>query len=298
MENINLEMYKVFCSVAKNKNITKASKELLISQPAITQSIKKLEDQIGFKLFYRNSKGVSLTSSGELLYNDIINAVEKLNCCQSTLNNNVEEKNKIIRVGGGSTLLKYNAINAFKEFKKRYPNYKIEINRGITSKLLEQLGEDDIDIVLCNIDNYKNENIEFYNIESVCDVFVANSDMFSYLKNKVLSFNDFLELPLVLQANVSTSRKYLDDLFRKNGYILESTYNLESYDLTLSFVKAGLGIGFINKNHIKKELDDGSLFIIKTDFKVNEREIGVAINKKNLYNKYILDFVDILKKKC
>ena len=296
MEFINFEMYKVFCSVAKNKNITKAANELLISQPAITQTIKKLEEQIGYKLFYRNSKGVTLTTHGEILYKDIEDAVDKLNTCQSSLESNLEKNNSVIRIGGGSTLLKYNALDAFKEYKKKYPNIKIIIERGITNNLLKDLSNNNIDIVLCNNSNYKDENLKFYNIESVRDVFVANSEMFSNLLNKSLSYKDILDLPLVLQSKVSTSRRYLDNLFKKQGYFLESDYNLESYDLVLSFVKAGLGIGVINVNHIKEDLDNNTLFVINTKFNLDKRNISVAINKKNLDNKYILDFVNILKK--
>ena len=296
MEFINFEMYKVFCSVAKNKNITKAANELLISQPAITQTIKKLEEQIGYKLFYRNSKGVTLTIHGEILYKDIEDAVDKLNTCQSSLESNLEKNNSVIRIGGGSTLLKYNALDAFKEYKKKYPNIKIIIERGITNNLLKDLSNNNIDIVLCNNSNYKDENLKFYNIESVRDVFVANSEMFSNLLNKSLSYKDILDLPLVLQSKVSTSRRYLDNLFKKQGYFLESDYNLESYDLVLSFVKAGLGIGVINVNHIKEDLDNNTLFVINTKFNLDKRNISVAINKKNLDNKYILDFVNILKK--
>ena len=296
MEFINFEMYKVFCSVAKNKNITKAANELLISQPAITQTIKKLEEQIGYKLFYRNSKGVTLTTHGEILYKDIEDAVDKLNTCQSSLESNLEKNNSVIRIGGGSTLLKYNALDAFKDYKKKFPNIKIIIERGITNNLLKDLSNNNIDIVLCNNSNYKDENLKFYNIESVRDVFVANSEMFSNLLNKSLSYKDILDLPLVLQSIVSTSRRYLDNLFKKQGYFLESDYNLESYDLVLSFVKAGLGIGVINVNHIKEDLDNNTLFVINTKFNLDKRNISDAINKKNLDNKYILDFVNILKK--
>ena len=63
--NINYELYKIFYTVAKNKNITSASKELLISQPAISKSIKNLEEQLGGQLFVRTKRGVVLTEEGK-----------------------------------------------------------------------------------------------------------------------------------------------------------------------------------------------------------------------------------------
>ena len=69
--NINFELYKVFHEVATARSISKAAENLLISQPAVTQSIKTLEDQLGGKLFIRTPKGVILTEEGQVLYNYI-----------------------------------------------------------------------------------------------------------------------------------------------------------------------------------------------------------------------------------
>ena len=74
--NINYELYRIFYIVAKNKNITDASKELLISQPAISKSIKNLESMLGGTLFVRTKRGVILTDEGKEFYNYISKAME------------------------------------------------------------------------------------------------------------------------------------------------------------------------------------------------------------------------------
>ncbi len=74
--NIDIEFYKVFCIVAENESFSRAAEKLYISQPAITQTIKKLEEQLGGKLFYRNNNGVSLTEEGKHLYEYIKDSVE------------------------------------------------------------------------------------------------------------------------------------------------------------------------------------------------------------------------------
>ena len=73
--DINLDLYKIFYTVAKHKHMTKASEELHISQPAISQSIKKLEDQLGGTLFIRSNKGMELTSEGEMFFEHIKGAL-------------------------------------------------------------------------------------------------------------------------------------------------------------------------------------------------------------------------------
>jgi DNA-binding transcriptional LysR family regulator len=295
MENINFEMYKVFSCVAKNRNVTKASQELMISQPAITQTIKKLEDQIEYKLFFRTKKGMELTEDGEILYENIKNSVECLNKCKSNLESNKEETSKTIRIGGGTTLLKHNALSGFKKFKVKYPNIKIEIIRDVTSELLNKLENNTIDLFFFNMPFGLKDNIIDFPIENVQDAFIASNDDFKYLRNKTLDFKEIGDLPLVLQADVSSSRKYLNSICKKNKVFFNNTYELASYDLVLTFVKAGLGVGFINKNHVKEELASGSLFEVKTNYNIPPRKIGVAINKKNARNKYLNEFINMIK---
>lgn len=80
--NINLEFYKIFCEVARNRSFSKAAKKLYISQPAITQTIQKLEQQLGAKLFYRNNNGVTLTEEGKHIYEYIKDSMEIItNAC-------------------------------------------------------------------------------------------------------------------------------------------------------------------------------------------------------------------------
>ena len=74
----HLSQYKIFYEVARTGNISKAAKELYISQPAISKSISKLEENLGIALFSRNSRGVCLTMEGEMLYSHIATAFESI----------------------------------------------------------------------------------------------------------------------------------------------------------------------------------------------------------------------------
>ena len=77
--NTDLELYRVFCEVVKNKNISKTAENMYISQSAITQSIQKLENMLGGKVFYRNKNGVELTEEGKNLYEYIKDSIETMN---------------------------------------------------------------------------------------------------------------------------------------------------------------------------------------------------------------------------
>lgn len=96
--NIDIEFYKVFCVVAENGSFSKAAEKLYISQPAITQTIKKLEEQLGGKLFYRNNNGVSLTEEGKHLYEYIKDSMEIIESATSKFNQYKNLDEGILRI--------------------------------------------------------------------------------------------------------------------------------------------------------------------------------------------------------
>ena len=102
--NINFEYYKIFYNVAKNKNITKTANELMISQPAISKSIKNLEEQIGCTLFIRNKAGVSLTEEGKVLYEEIKNAINIIDNAEEKIDEMINLESGTLNIGINNTL--------------------------------------------------------------------------------------------------------------------------------------------------------------------------------------------------
>jgi DNA-binding transcriptional LysR family regulator len=195
----------------------------------------------------------------------------------------------------GITLIRDTLIKSLQISKEIYPDVKVEIFHGANAELLNNLSDNIIDMVLMNLPTESNDNIRIEKIEDVKDIFVAKTSVFGEYKNKILSFEDLNNLPLVFQQSTSTARKFLDGIISKNKTVLKPEYELGSYSLVLDFVKEGLGIGFVNKKHVKEELDSNELFEIKTDFDIPNREIGVAINKKSASNKTLNKFIEIMK---
>ena len=130
--NIDLELYRVFYVVAKNKHMTKASEELHISQPAISQSIKKLEDGLGGTLFLRSNKGMELTEEGKMFYEYVKGALELINNAENEFTAFKDLTKGEIKIGCSTTLTKLILINALKEFHKEYPNININITNNLT----------------------------------------------------------------------------------------------------------------------------------------------------------------------
>ena len=116
-----LDKYRIFYEVAKSKNITKASERLFISQPAVSQTIKKLEDELSATLFIRNKKGVELTRFGQEVFQRVETAMLSL----ETINKISRDENELLRgsvvVGSGSNLAREMLTLPIKNFLDSFP---------------------------------------------------------------------------------------------------------------------------------------------------------------------------------
>jgi DNA-binding transcriptional LysR family regulator len=104
---VNLEYYRIFYYTAKHKSITLAANELFISQPAVSQAIKQLENSIGGKLFFRTPKGVKLTSEGEILYRYISKGYEQIILGENKFKELLALETGEIRIGASDMTLQF-----------------------------------------------------------------------------------------------------------------------------------------------------------------------------------------------
>lgn len=239
--NIDLELYRVFYIVAKNKHMTRASEELHISQPAISQSIKKLEDQLGGTLFLRSNKGMELTNEGEMFFDYVKGALELINNAENEFTSFKKLDKGEIKIGASSTITKIVLIDTIKKFHKDYPNIKINITNDLTKDLLIDLEKGKLDFVIYNEGEKKNTNIDTIKLKEIRQGFIYNPN---YYKDTIKKLDDLVKFPLILQKKESNSRKFLDEYTLKNKLLLEANTEVVSQELVIDFTEAGLGIGF------------------------------------------------------
>ena len=277
MMNVDLELYKVFYVVAKNKHMTRASEELHISQPAISQSIKKLEDQLGGTLFLRSNKGMELTEEGKMFYEYVKGALELIGNAENEFTSFKDLSKGEIKVGCSTTLTKLILMDALENFHKDYPNININIVNGLTSNLINDLKLGKLDFVIFNESNVKENNLYLEKIKELKQGFVYNPD---YYTDNVKTFNDLNKLPLILQNGESNSRKLLDYIALQKHLKLIPRMEVVSQELISEFTNIGLGVGFViidlaNRNFKNlKELE-----INKTIPNIN---VYLALNKSVL----------------
>jgi len=294
--NIDFELYRIFYVVANNKNITKAAQQLNISQPAISKSIKNLEEQLGGQLFTRTKRGVILTEEGNEFYNYIKQAMEYISNAENKFTELINLETGSIRIGISTTLTKEFLLPYLEEFHAKYPKIDIQIITHITNELLPKLKNGLLDIVILNlIDKNYGSDIEIIKCKKVTDCFAANKN-YKELLNKEISLKELNNYPLMIQTRGSSTREFLDNLAQSNNITLKSNIELASYQLIVEFSKIGLGIGYVTKDYIKKELESNELFEIKLKEKIPSRYVGIALSKNHLPNFSTKKLLEIISK--
>lgn len=274
--NQSLSSYRIFYTVANTGNISKAAKELYISQPAISKSIQKLEESLGCRLFSRSSRGVLLTDEGRLLYDHVRTAFETLTLGEEKLKRSIELGVGHLKLGVSSTLCKCLLLPYLKEFVRQNPHISISISCKSTNETLKFLEENKIDIGLIGRPAAL-KNIHFDFLEEIEDTFVATHDYLHNLRARGITRHEILSnATLMMLDKNNMTRQYIDSYLLENQIQIHDSIDISDMDLLIDFARIGVGAACVIKNFVRKDLADGSLVEIPLDIPIPKREVGFA----------------------
>ncbi|GMK45983.1 MULTISPECIES: LysR family transcriptional regulator [Paenibacillus] len=275
----NYELYKVFYWAAKTGSLTQAAKVLYLTQPSVSHAIKQLEESFGLTLFFRNSKGVALTQEGTILYSYIEQSQILINMAEEKMIALKNLDNGELRIGGSDSLFKHYLLPYLEDFIKKYPGIKLHLNHGTTPEVITFLKEGKIDlgVVRMPIVDPQLEVKESFQLQ---DCFVAGA-VYNDLKNRVLSLNTLLQYPIILFSRNSRARMTITEIFQSYGYTIKPEIEVGSVDLLIEFARRGLGISYVTREFVAKELAEGSLFEIQLDIPLPPSHIGM-MNMRNM----------------
>lgn len=293
----NLSLYKVFYTVANTGNISKAAAELFISQPAISKSIRKLEQSLDVTLFSRNSRGVQLTEEGEVLYDHVQRAFYALQTGEAQLKKINDLGIGHLHIGVSTTLCKYMLLPYLKEFVATHPHVRITIDCQSTNHTLHLLKENKIDLGLIGKPE-RLHHIHFDSLGEIEDIFVSTQ---SYLDNLSLRTNRkddlFRSATLMLLDKENMTRQYIDDYLSLYHIETNNTLEVSTMDLLIEFAKTGLGIACVIRQFVENELKDGTLVNIPLEAPLHKREIGFAYLENIQQTSVVKEFIQFYRQK-
>ena len=289
---INYELYKVFYYVAKTLSFSEASKKLFISQSAVSQSIKALEKKLDQTLFIRSTKRVKLTPEGEILFKHIEPDVNLIIRGENQIMDANDLNGGQLRIGATDTICRYHLVPYLKEFHEHFPNVHIKVTNATSSRCVDLLENEVVDLVVTNYPNPRMNSIQnVRKIHEFHDVFIANQN-YAHLKNKRLELEELLGYPILMLDKVSMTSEFLHSLFQQHQLDLVPEIELSSNDLLIDLARIGLGIAFIPDFCLPE--NDPDLFIIRTREMLPTRQLVAGYNDKVPLSEAAQYFIDIL----
>lgn len=287
--DINYELYKVFFHVASTLSFSEASKQLFISQSAVSQSIKTLERKLDQTLFIRSTKRVQLTPEGEILLRHIEPAMHLIHRGEAQLLDAASTGGQI-RIGASDTICRYFLVPYLEKFHKAFPSAHIKVINQTSIKCVELLETGQVDLIVVNYpNNYLSNVSSIKKIKSFRDVFIANS-AFQELRGQKLTYQQLSKYPILMLDRRSTTSEFLHRLFQQHQLDLVPEIELTSNDLLIDLARIGLGIAFIPDYCIKNTRDD--LFIVETKEELPLRELVIAYNEQIPISKATREFLN------
>lgn len=266
-----LELYRVFKEVASSGSISAASKQLYISQSAVSQSIKQLEDQLETRLFVRNSRGVELTADGSLLYDYIKSALSLIDSAEQKMAQSRALMTGELVIGASDTITSCFLLPHLRSFHKQFPGIKLRIINGTGGEVIRFLYDGHVDIAFTSS---KPDNMSL-NISPCFDshmIFVASPD-YDCDFNKAYTAAEIASFPIISLEHNSTSRIFLETLFRSKGIELRPEIELDTDALQVELAQIGLGITCISQEFFAASLEEGAVKPLKTDFDIPTRTV-------------------------
>ena len=278
ISDISLNLYRIFYVCAQCKTFKEASTKLCVSQPAVTVQIKKLEEQLGTKLFYRDVKGLSLTSDGKQLFHYIEKSYNYMMAGEKLIKENNNLDTGIIVIGAPAHIASFYLLEYIEKYRAKHPNVFFKIINGSTAELLEGLENHKIDFVIdsspIHLEN-KDMKIETLVAFETCLITSINN------KDKNLKFD---EQKYIMPHARSTIRKNLESELKKYGISLNVILEVDTTDLIISSVKKEIGSGYVVKKAIEDELNNAELIELETPYSLPKLELNLVYIEDYLTN--------------
>ena len=273
--SVKLELYRVFKEVAEAGNITAAAQTLFISQSAVSQSIKQLEAELQTRLFARNSRGVTLTADGRMLYEYVRSAMGLLETGEEKLSQSRDLQMGHLTIGASDTVTSQFLLPYLDRFHRQYPAIHIQIISGRSHKVLGLLQSGKVDIAFASTPQ-EGASLETFPCLATHSIFVAGAE-YPCDFDHVYSLEEIAQFPLILLERKASSRLYLEKYFLQNGLHLHPEIELGARSLLVDLAAIGFGVAGVTEEFVRRELDSGRLRKLRTSFDIPPRSVDLCV---------------------
>lgn len=265
---MNLQQLTTFCTVLSEGSMTAAAEKLLLTQPAVSQQIRGLEDELGVPLMVRGLRQVKPTMQGQLLYDyakRILNLTQQAEVAIQTMSQEVMGH---LRVGTINSIGMYLISPIIGMFLKHNSNLNIRLQYGNYQKTLEAMRNDQIDVAI--LPDIRGElDVSFDEFE---EKFLTKDEMWLVAAGRDtniqtrITLNQFPQKPVVVLSEMYPAfKKYLEQRLREGQIEYTAVFESDNVGTIKRVVESGLGWGFLPAHSIRKQVRSRRLTVVQVD---------------------------------
>lgn len=295
---MNLKQLEAFVQVAEGGSFSKAAKELFLTQPTVSAHISSLEKELNTRLFVRNTKEVSLSENGKLLYDYARQMVTLEKKIAQTFCKEREKSHQCINIAASTIPSQYLLPGILAKFSEKYPNEQFRIMETDSSKVVEQVVNHAVDIGFTGtvLEKKHCKYIPFYRDELV--VIAPNQSRFQMLKEKSSTADWIGEEPVIMREEGSGTRKEAERQLRRGGIDvngLNVVASIENQETIKKSVSNGMGVSIISALAAKEEVENGKLLEFNLPLKDSGRDLNLIYNRNYQLSPSAEKFVKMVK---
>jgi DNA-binding transcriptional LysR family regulator len=256
--NLQYEWYKVFYAAATHLSFTKAAAELFVTQSAVSQTIRLLEEALEVKLFYKDGRRVKLTREGQILLEHVEPAIRLLDKGAATLRDMNQLHSGSIRLGASDTISRFLLLPYIKSFHEKHPQIRITINNRPSPISSELVQKGEIDFAVVNYEaTLETQRLTVYPLTDTENVFVATDAVLDALglNRAKVNLKKLSRCTLITLEPKSTTRRLLDRFLAEKKVPWLPEFESGSVELILEMASMGIGVGFVPKMALSKWAD-------------------------------------------
>ena len=260
MSNVNLNLYRIFCKVAQSKSYSEAAEKLGSSVANVSTQISNLEEQLNLKLFNRESKGVTLTTDGQELYDIVNKSISSFDFAEKMAKDKNDMESGCLKIGCASHFTSYYLMEKIEKVKKDFPKLNVKIVCEVdTNKMLELLKNHKVDFAITDAE-ISSSNVETKELLKINNIFVSKAPL------KISDIKELEKLNCILNLENTRATKQLKETLNKNNISIQADMMCDATEIRVDAVKRNMGIAYELNN---KELYEVELPIELPSIKLN-----------------------------
>lgn len=272
-----LDYYRIFYETARFSSFSSAAQHLYISQSAISQSIRQLEQDLDTTLFVRSRRGVTLTNEGKLLFQKTESAIQAIEQGETLLAQLHHLDSGSLMIAAGDTVTANYLLPYLERFHAEYPGIHIEMANSYSYHMLQCVKEGNAELAFVNLP-VSDEELCIHPCLEIHDIFVCGSE---YTKKDSYTWEEISKEALILLEKNSSSRRFLDEQFQKKHIPLHPKIEIAAHELLLRFAEIHLGISCVVEEFSKESLQKGAVRKLNILPSLPSRHIGCAYLRHN-----------------